>query len=196
MLSDILHVVDCGYVAALILLDLSITFDSTDHDIILQYMYLQVAFGTNDVVYLSGHSGWLQHVSHGLNKSSIAHLMCDKPQGSLQGPILLILYTEDLIPLIKIVAWALLTHLYADNTQVYGSSGLLAWFHFLWNYPDVSMKHPAARRQTDSSRILTKSRSFVVQWMGTSINYRPPHSQSMGWSWPSKIHPWSHISIF
>ena len=58
VLSDILHAVDCGDVAALVLLDLSAAFDTVDHDILLQR--LQVTFGICDVAhrwiqsYLSG----------------------------------------------------------------------------------------------------------------------------------------------
>jgi len=58
VLSGILHAIDCGDVAALVLLDLSAAFDMVDHDILLQR--LQVTFGIGDVAhrlirsYLSG----------------------------------------------------------------------------------------------------------------------------------------------
>ena len=112
--------VDHGDVAGLVLLDLSAAFDTVDHDILLQR--LRVTFGITDVVhrwirsYLSGRS---QHVRRGQKKSTVTRLMCDVPQGSVLGPILFVLYTVDLISLIE--SHGLSAHLYADDTQVYGS---------------------------------------------------------------------------
>ena len=86
VLSDILHAVDCGDVAALVLLDLSAAFDTVDHDILLQR--LQVTFGIGDVAhrwirsYLSGRT---QRVRLGAKKSSITHLVCGVPQGCVLG---------------------------------------------------------------------------------------------------------------
>jgi len=99
VLSDILHAVDCGDVAALVLLDLSAAFD--DHDILLQR--LQVTFGIGDVTHQwirSYVSGRTQRVCLGAKKSSITHLVHGVPKGSVLGPILFVLYTIDLIPLI------------------------------------------------------------------------------------------------
>jgi hypothetical protein len=66
--------------------------------------------------YLTGRS---HYVRRGSFKSSIVRLVCGVPQRSVFGPVLFVLYTADLIHLIK--RHSLHPHLYADDTQVYGS---------------------------------------------------------------------------
>ena len=120
VLSDILSTVDCGHVAALVLLDLLAAFDTVDHDILLQR--LRLSFGINDTArrwFPSYLSGGTQHVRRGTNWSLIAHLICGIPQGSVLGPVLFVLCTVDLIQLTE--RHGLSAHLYADATQVYGS---------------------------------------------------------------------------
>jgi hypothetical protein len=120
VLSDILKAVDSGDVAGLVLLDLSAAFDTVDHDILLRR--LNTSYGINCTAiqwfrsYLTGRS---QYVRHGSVKSSIVRLVCGIPQGSGLGCFLFVLYTTDLIHLIK--RHSLHLHLYADDTQVYGS---------------------------------------------------------------------------
>jgi Reverse transcriptase (RNA-dependent DNA polymerase) len=101
-------------------LDLSAAFDTVDHEILLQR--LQVTYGIHDTVHKWFRSyllGRTQYVRRGLSKSSMVRLMCGVPQGSVLGPILFILYTAELIALIE--DNGLSSHLYADDTQVYGS---------------------------------------------------------------------------
>jgi len=55
-----------------------------------------------------------------MQKSSHVQLVCGVPQGSVLGPILFIMYTVELVGLIEQHGFR--PHLYADGTQVYGSS--------------------------------------------------------------------------
>jgi hypothetical protein len=120
VLSDLLLAVDQGEVAALVLLDLSAAFDTVDHNILLRR--LRSTYGFNGAVlkwfqsYLHGRS---QCVRRGSSRSASTLLFCGVPQGSVLGPILFILYTADLVPLID--QHSLHGHLYADDTQTYGS---------------------------------------------------------------------------
>ena len=125
--SDILQAVDHGDLSALVLLDLSAAFDTVDHEILLQR--LRVTFGIHDTVhqwFQSHLHGRTQYVRRGLKNSSKVRLTCGVPQGSVLGPLLFILYTTDLIPLIEDTS--LSPHLYADNTQVRGASCYRAQF--------------------------------------------------------------------
>ena len=88
---------------------------------------LQTTFGVHDVAprrFQSYLSGRYQYVRHGSIKSAITRLICGVPQGSILGPVLFVLYTADLISLIE--SRGLCPHLYADDTQVYGSRALAA----------------------------------------------------------------------
>jgi len=53
------------------------------------------------------------------SRSSVIDLIRGFPQGSVLGPVLFLLYTAGLISLVQ--SHGLTPHLYADDTQVYGS---------------------------------------------------------------------------
>jgi len=120
VLSDILLAVDQGDLAMLTLLDLSAAFDTVDHAILLHR--LEQSYG----VCGSAHDwfaaflhGRTQSVRCGSSRSAPRSLLYGVPQGSVLGPILFLLYTADLIRLVE--SHGLSPHLYADDTQVYGS---------------------------------------------------------------------------
>jgi hypothetical protein len=120
VLSDILAAVDRGEFAALVLLDLSTAFNTVDHDILLER--LKRTFGITGSAhcwlasYLTGRS---ECVRRGSSCSDTTWLVCGVPQGSVLGPLLFVLYTVDLTALIE--QHGLTPHLYADDTQIYGS---------------------------------------------------------------------------
>ena len=120
VLSDILQAVDRGDFAALVLLDLSAAFDTVDHEILIQRLQLTQSIHCSVLQWFRSYLlGRTQHVCRGSARSSAVHLVCGVPQGSVIGPILFILYMADLVALIE--SLGLSPHLYADDTQIYGS---------------------------------------------------------------------------
>ena len=104
--------------AILILLDLSASFDTIDHSILLQR--LADRFNVNGTAlsriksYLTNRS---QKVKAAGQFSKEANLPFGVPQGSILGPILFSLYTS---PIGDIAARnGICVHLYADDTQLY-----------------------------------------------------------------------------
>jgi Reverse transcriptase (RNA-dependent DNA polymerase) len=119
VLSDILRAVDSGDLALLTLLDLSAAFDTVDHTTLLRR--LGESYGVGGVVhgwFRSYLGGRMQSVRCGGKRSTPKIVTCGVPQGSVLGPILFLLYTADLLRLVE--RHGLQSHLYADDTQLYG----------------------------------------------------------------------------
>ena len=119
VMSDILLALDSGNLALLTLLDLSAAFDSVDHATLI--LRLQKSYGLCDVSlkwitsYLSGRT---QYVRTSVTTSKPSTVLFGVPQGSVLGPILFVLYTADVLQLVK--DHGLLPHAYADDTQILG----------------------------------------------------------------------------
>jgi len=112
VLTDILKALDGGDLAILTLLDLSAAFDTVDRGILLRR--LETSYGLQGCVDRRTH-----FVRCGAFKSVPTLVLRGVPQGSVLGPILFLLYTADLVLLIQ--RHDLCPHLYADDTQIYGT---------------------------------------------------------------------------
>ena len=123
VLSDIYSVIDRGDVALLALLDVSAAFDTVDHSILLER--LSTSFGLSGQAYSwfdSYISGRSQSVRLGSTSSPRTPVRFGIPQGSVLGPILYVLYTADVAKIVE--SLGLRAHLYADDTQIYGSTSV------------------------------------------------------------------------
>ena len=115
--------VDRGDVALLAHFDVKAAFDTVDHSILLER--LSTSFGLSGQAhawfdsYISGRS---QSVRLGGTSSPRAPVRFGIPQGSVLGPILYVLYTADVARIVE--SFGLKVHLYADDTQIYGSSSV------------------------------------------------------------------------
>jgi len=105
------------------MLDLSAAFDSVDQSILLRRLH--ISYGLDSTV-LQCFSSYLDHRTQFVRCASStltpSFIECGVPQGSVLGPILFLLYTADLVNLVK--SYDLNPHLYADDTQIYGFSQL------------------------------------------------------------------------
>ena len=102
VLSDVLLAVDDGNMAVLALLNLSAAFGSVDHDTLLRR--LQTSYILDGAVigwFTSYLHGRMQKVHFSSSNSDPSVLLFGVPQGSVLGPILFLLYTADLLQLLR-----------------------------------------------------------------------------------------------
>ena len=120
VLSDLLQAADSGESGVLALLDLSAAFDTVDYAILLER--LETSLGLSGSV-LNWFRSYLldrtQYVRCGSSRSVATRLECGVPEGSVLGPLLFVTYTTDLVGIVE--RHGICPHLYADDTQVYGS---------------------------------------------------------------------------
>ena len=97
-MNDIICAIDRGEVTALVLLDLSATFDTVDHSTLLDILHHRFAVEGKPLLWFKSYlTNRSQSFSvEGIQSKSIV-VDCSVPQGSVLGPLEFISYTEDVV---------------------------------------------------------------------------------------------------
>ena len=112
--ENIRKALDDGNISCGVFLDLQKAFDTVDHQVLLAKLNHYEICGVSNDWFKSYLPNCNQHVSINGYESGLAVINCDVPQGSVLGPLLFLLYINDLNEAIKFYK----VHHLADDTNL------------------------------------------------------------------------------
>ena len=153
--ENIIKALDDGNIVCGIFVDLLKAFDTVDHEIVLAKLnHYGIRGVSNDwfKTYLSNRN---QYVSINGYESGIAALNCDVPQGSVLGPLLFLLYINDLNQAIK---FCTIYH-FVDDTNLLCQSNSMKKLNKLVN---ADLKHLANWLNANKISLNVKKTDMVI----------------------------------
>ena len=115
LMEKISMALDNGEYVIGVFLDFSKAFDTVDHDILLQKLNIYGVRGVAHTWFKSYLANRYQYVTYNNAMSQKEKLTCGVPQGSILGPLLFLIYINDL----STVSNACLSILFADDTNMF-----------------------------------------------------------------------------
>ena len=191
---------DSGKYVCSVLIDLRKAFDTVDHDILFSKLNFYGVRGVALSWFKSFLSNRSQYVSVSGTKSSIKFILHGVPQGSVLGPLLFLLYVNDLHHAIPFS----MVNLFADDTLLLGQQAsvkslakrinidlkcLVNWL----NANKISLNSKKSELLLFSPTRVTNSFDFKVKINGTRL-YPSDSAKYLGLIIDSKLNWDNHIS--
>ena len=115
LVDKIMDSLDNGDIVLGVFLDFSKAFDTVNHSILLQKLSCYGITGICNQWFVSYLNSRKQYVVYNNQSSQFKYITCGVPQGSILGPVLFLLYVNDIINASNI----LFPILFADDTNVF-----------------------------------------------------------------------------
>ena len=117
LLHKIVHSMNCDETGFCILLDFAKAFDTVNHEILLKKLQYYGIRGTALKWFQSYLKDRMQCTEIGNTQSNLEYVKCGVPQGSILGPLLFLLYINDIVLSSKMFKFTL----FADDTSLFYS---------------------------------------------------------------------------